>query len=95
VLFLALDQMHHLRPFTAPGQKKKVVEISQNYLVIFSENREHLTSNACNFLEKHILTPVLNHILRHFTRRVICAYVQDLFAKTGDFIAQNLRSVTL
>jgi hypothetical protein len=31
--------------------KKEFVEISQNHLVIFSENREHLTSNACNFLE--------------------------------------------
>jgi hypothetical protein len=27
--------MHHLRPFAAPGQKNKLVEISQNYLVIF------------------------------------------------------------
>jgi hypothetical protein len=27
VLFVALDQMHHLRPFAAPGQKNKLVEI--------------------------------------------------------------------
>jgi hypothetical protein len=52
VLFVALDQMHHLRPFAAPGQKHKLVEISQNYPVIFSENREHPTSNACNLLKK-------------------------------------------
>jgi hypothetical protein len=51
VLFVALDQTHHLRPFAAPGQKNKLVEISRNYLDIFNENREHPTSNACNFLK--------------------------------------------
>jgi hypothetical protein len=45
--------MHHLRPFVAPGQKKFLVEISQNYLAIFSENSRYLTSNACNFLKKY------------------------------------------
>jgi hypothetical protein len=55
--------MHHLRPFAAQGQKIILVEISQNYLVIFTENREHPTSNACNFLKKYILTPVLKRIL--------------------------------
>jgi hypothetical protein len=39
VLFAALDQTHHLRPIAAPGQKHKLVEITQNYLVIFNENR--------------------------------------------------------
>jgi hypothetical protein len=55
--------MHHLRPFAAPGQKNKLVEISQNYFVILTENREHPTSNACNFPKKYILTPVLKRIL--------------------------------
>ena len=40
VLFVALDKMHHLRPFVAPGQKHKLVEISQNFLAIFNENSE-------------------------------------------------------
>jgi hypothetical protein len=53
VLFVALDQTHHLRPFAAPGQKNKLVGISQNYLVIFSENIEHPTSNACDFLKTY------------------------------------------
>ena len=48
---------------STPGRKNKLVEISQNYLVIFTENRERPTSNACNFLEKHILTPVLKRVL--------------------------------
>ena len=52
VLFVDLDQMHHLRPFAAPGQKNKLVEISQNYLAIFSKNSRCLTSNACSFLKK-------------------------------------------
>ena len=52
VLFVALGKMHHLRPFAAPGKKNKLVEISQNYLVIFTENSGYLTSNACNFLKK-------------------------------------------
>jgi hypothetical protein len=34
VIFVALDKMHHLRPFAAPDQKNKLVEISQNYLAI-------------------------------------------------------------
>jgi hypothetical protein len=51
VLVVALDQMHHLHPFAAQGQKHKLVEISQNYFVIFSENREHPTSDACDFLK--------------------------------------------
>ena len=55
VLFVGLDQMHHLRPFAAPGQKNKLVEISQNYFVIFTENSEYLTSNACNFIKKIFL----------------------------------------
>jgi hypothetical protein len=63
VLFVALDQMHHLRSFAAPGQKNKLVEISQKYFVIFNENREHPTSNACNFLKNIYLTPVLKRIL--------------------------------
>jgi hypothetical protein len=63
VLFVALGKMHHLRPFAAPGQKNKLVEIYQNYLVIFSENSGYLTSNACNFLKKYILTPVLKRKL--------------------------------
>jgi hypothetical protein len=91
VLFVALDQMYHLRPFAAPSQKYKLVEIFQNYLAIFTKNSRYLTSNACNFL-KNNLTPVLKRILWHLTRRIICAYFQDLFAKTKDFIAQNLRS---
>jgi hypothetical protein len=60
VLFVALikslDQMHHLRPFAATSQNNKlliVVEISQNHLGIFTENREHPTSNACNFLKRY------------------------------------------
>ena len=36
---VALDKMHHLRPFAAPDQNNKLIEISRNYLVIFSENR--------------------------------------------------------
>ena len=44
--------------------------------------------------QKNIFTLVLKRILQHFTRRVICAYFQDLFAKTEDFIAQNLSCVT-
>jgi hypothetical protein len=60
---IALDQMHHLRLFAAQGQKNKLVEISQNYFVIFIENRGHPTSNACNFLKIYILTPVLKRIL--------------------------------
>jgi hypothetical protein len=44
--------MHHLRPFAAAGQKNKLVEMYQNYIVIFTENSRYLTSNACNFLEK-------------------------------------------
>jgi hypothetical protein len=58
VLFVALDQMHHVRPFAAPGQNNKLVKISQNYLIVFNENREHPTSNACKFLKKYILTPI-------------------------------------
>jgi hypothetical protein len=46
VLFVAIDKMHHLRPFAAPGQKNKLVEFSQNYLAIFTENSRYLTSNA-------------------------------------------------
>jgi hypothetical protein len=34
VLFVALGKMHHLRPFAAPSKKFKLVENSQNYLVI-------------------------------------------------------------
>ena len=52
MLFVALDQMHHLHPFAAAGQKYKLVEIFQNYLAIFTENSRYLTSNACNFLKK-------------------------------------------
>jgi hypothetical protein len=44
--------MRHLCPFAAPGQKNFLVEISQNYLVIFTENSEHPTSHACDFLQK-------------------------------------------
>ena len=33
-LCVALDQMHHLRPFAAPGQKNKLIEISEKYIVI-------------------------------------------------------------
>jgi hypothetical protein len=36
---VALDQMHHLSPFATPGKNDKLIEISQNYLVIFNENR--------------------------------------------------------
>ena len=36
---VALDKMHHLRPFAAPDQNNKLIEISRNYLVIFSENK--------------------------------------------------------
>ena len=52
MLFVALDQLHYLRPIAAPGQKNKLVETFQNYLVIFNENSRYLTSNACNFLKK-------------------------------------------
>jgi len=39
---IALDQMHHLRPFAAPCQKHKSVEISQNYIAIFKENSRYI-----------------------------------------------------
>jgi hypothetical protein len=55
--------MHHLRPFAAPGQKHKLVEIYQNCLVIFNENSGHLTSNACNFLKKNFDACFLVHII--------------------------------
>jgi hypothetical protein len=35
--------MHHLRPFAAPGQKNKLVEISQNYPAILIENSRYRT----------------------------------------------------
>ena len=39
-------------PICSTRSKNKLVEISQNYLVIFSENSRYVTSNACNFLKK-------------------------------------------
>jgi hypothetical protein len=70
VLFVAFDQMHHLRPIAAPGQKHKLVEISQNYLVIFTENREHPTSNACNFSSKTYFDACLKaHIVAFYQTR--------------------------
>ena len=48
-LFVALDQMHHLRPFAAPGQKNKLVESSQNYLAIFTENSKYGAAKIPDF----------------------------------------------
>jgi hypothetical protein len=61
--------MHHLRRFAAPGQKNKLVEISQNYFVIFNENREHPTSNACNFLKIYFDACFKAHIVPFYQTR--------------------------
>jgi hypothetical protein len=63
VLFVALGKMHHLHTFTTPGKKKKLVEISQNYLAIFNENSGYLTSNACIFLKKYFDACFKAHIV--------------------------------
>ena len=95
---VALDKMHHLHPFAATCQKiylPKSHKISQNYLVIFTDNKNTTDfESGLQFPQKTNLTPVLKRRLQYFTRRVIRAYFQDLFAKTKDFrilIAQNLR----
>jgi hypothetical protein len=69
VLFVALNQMHHLHPFAAPGQKNKLVEISQNYLVIFTENREHPTSNAYNFRKTYFDACLTTHFVAFYQTR--------------------------
>ena len=66
---VALDKMHHLRPFVAPGQKNKLIEISRNYLAIFNENSRYLTSNACNLLEIYVYACVKAHIVVFYQTR--------------------------
>jgi len=50
-------------PICSTRWKNKLVEISQNYYVIFNKNREHPTSNACNFLKNIYFDACVKRIL--------------------------------
>jgi hypothetical protein len=92
VLFVALGKMHHLRPFAAPGKNNELVEISQNYLASFTENRRYLTSNACNFIKKYFDACFKAQIVAFYQTRHLRLF-SGFVRKTEDFIAQNLAVV--
>jgi hypothetical protein len=71
--------MHHLRLFAAPGQKNKLVEISQNYLVIFTKNSRYLTLNACNFLKKYFDACFLVQIVAFYQTRHLHPFSRSVY----------------
>ena len=57
-VYVALDQMHHLLSFAAPGQKIFLLKSPKTTLLFSLKNDMYLTSNACSISPDASFEPI-------------------------------------